>query len=115
MPKNPGKILRPTKLMRHVALPLLGVALLAGCEQTASPPVKPIAFELPDPQSAGAQLFQANCTVCHAAPRPDSRTREQWPGIVERMQNHRVVTGYGGILEPELKRILEYLQYHAKQ
>ncbi len=100
--------------MTHRIAVILLTVVLAGCEKPTAEQRAPIDIDLPEPESAGAKLVMSKCIGCHVPPRPDMHTRSEWPGIVHRMQNYRVVKGYGGLLEPEFKRVIEYLQNHAK-
>jgi len=50
------------------------------------------------------------CADCHAPPLPSAHPSTEWPSIVLRMQNHRVVDGLEPIPKQELDRIITYLQ-----
>lgn len=79
---------------------------------------------LPDPQSAGAQLLARYCTQCHELPGPGMHTADQWPSVVDRMnQRMRMMSGRGmmGMMhdikapsDNELQTLVRYLQTHAK-
>ena len=70
-------------------------------------------IQLPQPESTGAKLVSQYCGECHAPPRPSMYKANEWPGVVARMQNYRTIRGHGAVSEPELKRLLEYLQQHS--
>jgi cytochrome c5 len=59
--------------------------LLLASARVALPPEGMTLDSLPEPQSAGAQLLQANCTTCHALPSPAMHSGTDWPGVVRRM------------------------------
>jgi len=48
-----------------------------------TPGIKP--DELPDPNSAGAELVAHYCAQCHNLPNPVMHAATEWPGIAERM------------------------------
>lgn len=82
--------------------------------------------DLPDPKSEGARLLNHYCTQCHNLPGPGMHTAQEWPDVVDRMnQRMQIMGGHGmmgmmrgGIDAPddsELRTIVEYLQAHAQQ
>jgi len=84
--------------------------LLSACSRdtvTQAPPV------YPDPTSTGAKLLAEKCTGCHAPPLPGAHTAREWPGVVFRMQNHRVMTSLKPLTDAEVGQLVEYLQKHA--
>lgn len=77
--------------------------------------------QLPEPQSAGAQLVNQYCTQCHGIPAPALHSTPGWPPVVGRM-NARMQwmrqNSSMGITAPtpeELQAILAYMQTHAAQ
>lgn len=54
------------------------------------------------------------CGDCHAPPDPSVHKPDRWPGVVLRMDRHRVSKGLGKIAEPERQELIEYLQSHAQ-
>jgi len=60
------------------------------------------------------ELLQTWCADCHAPPQLNSHPLSEWPSIVMRMQNHRIVKGMTAIPEPEIDNIISYLQTHAQ-
>jgi cytochrome c5 len=59
--------------------------LLLASAKVALPPTGILAADLPDPQSAGAQVLQSYCATCHALPSPAMHAAVDWPGVVRRM------------------------------
>ncbi len=79
---------------------------------------------LPESQSQGALLLARYCSQCHNLPGPGMHTAEEWPAVVERMnQRMWMMSGrgmmgmmMGGIESPdksELQVLLHYLQEYA--
>ena len=58
---------------------------------------------------AGAQLFYARCTVCHAAPNPASYTAATWSGIAKSMFPRANLT------QKEGQQVLAYLDKNAQK
>lgn len=82
--------------------------------------------DLPDPQSEGARLLNNYCTQCHNLPGPGMHTAEEWPSVVDRMNQRMQMMGGHGMMgmmmgsieapsESEVKAIVDYLQGHAQQ
>lgn len=76
--------------------------------------------QLPVPRSHGARLLTRYCTQCHALPGPGMHTAEEWPHVVERMQQRMDMHGrmMGGLDVPTpaaLMTIRDYLQTHAQK
>ena len=100
--------------VRRVVIVGGGILLAAGCDTGDVPRVSEVtAVELPAPHSAGARLLEQYCSNCHGVPLPDSHPPEEWPAVLRRMQHYRTVKGHGLISEPELNRLLGYLQRYA--
>ncbi len=78
---------------------------------------------LPEPQSQGALLLDRYCSQCHNLPGPGTHTAEEWPEVVDRMnQRMQMMSGPGmmGMMvvspdESELQAILSYLQEYAQK
>ncbi len=81
-------------------------AFMAVCSQEAS-------AALPDPDP-GAALVAGYCTQCHGAPSPSSHSAREWAGVVDRMQNWRVIKGFGAIPDGDLRPLLDYLKRHGR-
>ena len=69
--------------------------------------------EIPDPESAGGKIFVKFCGDCHAPPRITSHKADEWPNIVERMQNHRLQKAYHVLNDGEKETLLAYLKKHS--
>jgi cytochrome c5 len=78
---------------------------------------------LPESQSQGALLLARYCSQCHNLPGPGTHTAEEWPAVVERMnQRMQMMSGPDmmGMMvespdESELQAILRYLQEYAQK
>ena len=81
---------------------LLVLALLAACSTP-----------LPDPQSAGAQVYGVRCSGCHQLYAPGSLTAAMWEVQVERMQPEMRRRGVNPLTEQERYLVLSYLKAHA--
>jgi len=68
---------------------------------------------LPDPESAGAKLYDDRCASCHRAYQPDVMTFEMWKIVVARMQYVMSRNGLRPLTADETNVLLEYLQRHS--
>jgi cytochrome c5 len=85
------------------------------------------ARQLPEPQSAGAQLTLRYCVQCHNLPNPAMHDRARWPGVVERMVKRMQGRGnlgavmsdmMAGVSAPspeETKTLIAYLRRHSQR
>jgi len=87
---------------RAVLVVTLALAVLGACSTP-----------LPDPQSAGAQIYQVRCSGCHAPYAPASLTAAMWEMQVERMQTVMVRAAVNPLTEQERFLVLTYLKAHA--
>lgn len=86
------------------------------------PGIKP--ENLPDPQSTGAQLLGQYCAQCHDLPGPGMHTANEWPAVVERMdQRMQMMSGRSMMrmmhdikapTDNEQQTLVAYLQQHAQ-
>ena len=90
---------------------VLGLLLLVGCTQPASV----ASVGLPEPESPGAKAMQAVCSQCHGVPQPASHIAKDWPNVVTRMNNRRMMLAMKAISDEQRGIILDYLQKHAGQ
>lgn len=86
----------------RLAALIAALVLASGCEPT-----------LPDPQSAGAQIYQVRCSGCHRLYEPRSMTAAMWEMQVERMQPELVRRGVNPLTEQERHLVLSYLRAHG--
>jgi len=49
--------------------------------------------DLPDSSSNGAKLLSQYCTQCHEMPGPGMHTTEEWPRVVDRMNQRMQMMG----------------------
>lgn len=80
--------------------------------------------DLPEATSNGARLLGQYCIQCHEMPGPGMHTAEEWPRVVDRMnQRMQMISGRNmmrmmhDIKAPsdnELQSLVAYLQKHAK-
>jgi mono/diheme cytochrome c family protein len=69
--------------------------------------------KLPEPESAGGQLYAQRCDTCHRLYAPGSMKYEMWKMQVERMQGEMARRGIPTLSEAERQVLLEYLQRHS--
>lgn len=81
---------------------LLAIALLGACSRP-----------LPDPESAGAKLYQARCSGCHELFHPGSLTAAMWEMQVDRKPETLVRSGMPPLSERERALLLGYLKAHS--
>ena len=68
---------------------------------------------LPEPESAGAQLYAQRCDSCHRLYAPGLLKFEMWKIQVERMQGEIVRHGLPPLTPAERTTLLDYLQRHS--
>ena len=98
---------------KQYALLLVVLVVLAGCSHKTSNAVAVVGAGYPDPESVGALVFKQRCADCHVPPPPASRKAHDWPQIVGRMQNHRIMNNFAPITNDEMRQILDYLQKYS--
>jgi cytochrome c5 len=59
--------------------------LVLAAASVALPPAGVAAADLPDPNSAGAQLVAKHCGQCHDLPQPTMHSATDWPAVARRM------------------------------
>ncbi len=69
---------------------------------------------LPEADSPGAQALKHYCGDCHAPPRPEAHRKDEWPNVVYRMQNHRIMKAMDPVPEREYQQLIAYLEKHAR-
>lgn len=71
--------------------------------------------DLPSPESKGALVFKDTCSQCHDLPAPQNHTPEEWPLIVEKMEDIIKDWEQGNPLsDKDKKRITRYLQEYSE-
>jgi hypothetical protein len=90
-----------TSFSRALAV-VAGALLLGACETP-----------LPDPQSAGAQIYQVRCSGCHRVYEPRSMTTAMWEVQVQRMQEEMLRRGVNPLTEQEHHLVMSYLKAHS--
>lgn len=73
------------------------------------------ALAIPDPDSAGAQIFKYTCTQCHVLPDVTIHSADEWPATIRKMQKHLEQTILGPMFQDELDLLLPYLQRHGRR
>lgn len=68
---------------------------------------------LPDPDSPGAQIYQARCGTCHPLHQPRSLTAAMWEIQVTKMRETMRRGGARPLTEVEEAVLLAYLRAHA--
>jgi len=69
--------------------------------------------KLPEPESAGAQLYARRCNDCHRLFQPGTLKYEMWKVQVERMQGEFVRRGLPPLSSAERAVLLDYLKRHS--
>lgn len=90
----------------------LAVVFLLGCGATlfAATPTDSIKSKVPiDSISSGKVLYENSCVRCHKLKEPANYTKQQWPGIVDKMQKRSRIT------DEQKAIILAYLLTEAKK
>ena len=103
----------------HASHPWGGVDLCQTRRDIVPPGIAPTL--LPQRDSTGATLLQRYCTQCHNLPGPGRHTREEWPGVLARMETLMQVSRfYRGLLGPvampntqEQAELRAYLEQNA--
>ncbi len=90
----------------------MGRALL-GVASLLLPLVAACSTPLPDPQSAGAQVYEVRCSGCHPVYSPRSLTAAMWEVQVDRMQHEMLRRAVNPLTEQEQYLVLSYLKAHA--
>jgi hypothetical protein len=70
-------------------------------KENVSPSIKAI-------WTSASNLFHSRCNACHAAPKFDQFSVNQWPGLVNAMKDR------AGLMPNEFQLIVKYLQNHSK-
>ncbi len=70
---------------------------------------------LPEPDSAGAQLYRQRCSGCHRLYHPGLLTPEMWQFMLARMDTEFARLGRPPLAETERRTILDYLDTHAQR
>lgn len=81
---------------------VLHIGVLVGCDAS-----------LPEPESAGAQLYRARCRTCHRLYAPSSLKFDLWKMQVELMQGEMVRRGLPPLTRAERELLLDYLRRHS--
>jgi Dihaem cytochrome c len=101
---------RPRKNIK-INSALLGCILIAGCGGGGSGTTGQ-ASNTAVVQSRNSVLGKY-CSACHAPPSPDLHSKSEWPGVVDRMNMHRVEARMSALTDHERQEVLAYLQSHA--
>lgn len=99
---EPDRCVRATGRTRGAAAIALASLVAAGCTRP-----------LPDAQSPGAQVYAAQCGICHVAYQPGLMTPAMWEVQVGRMDEHRRRRGVPPLDDADRRVILDYLRAHA--
>lgn len=70
-------------------------------------------LSIPGSQSTEAKLFKKSCSGCHGTPKPQVHSSEEWPNVVNRMQQHRIKKALTPLKDSEILQIIQYLQTHS--
>lgn len=70
--------------------------------------------QYPDLDSPAGIAFLQTCSRCHSTPDPRQHTKEEWPGVVQRMAHNMKLMGKDVPDQKRLAMVIEYLQRHAR-
>jgi len=96
-------------MMRLSLLILLLPLMLSACDV----PEKGDGLSYPDAKGADFQVYARHCSECHAPAQPSAHSASEWPGVIARMEAHRVQRSLGPIPAADMMVIRRYLEGHA--
>jgi len=98
--------------MGYIA-PLFLCLALAACDSDSrnSPSVHVASVKQ---HTVGVGPLQPWCAQCHAPPSPRMHKRNGWPAVVMRMEHHRLDARMPAIPDNARKKIVAWLQQHAR-
>lgn len=70
-------------------------------------------IDYPEMGSARFKNYYAQCSACHAPPRPTAHTASEWPSVIARMQEHRIENRMLPMAASEMIAVRDYLMQHA--
>ncbi|PIS20376.1 MAG: hypothetical protein COW19_08305 [Zetaproteobacteria bacterium CG12_big_fil_rev_8_21_14_0_65_55_1124] len=82
---------------------------MAACDFSSNRPQT----DYPDKQSQAFNVYASNCSECHAPPLPSAHPANEWPGVIERMQEHLVQRSMAPIAPKDRLVLRDYLMLHA--
>lgn len=71
----------------------------------------PLKYE--DINTGSGKAFVSICSQCHAAPSPESHTKNEWPRVVLRMKSNMMAANIAAPEQKTLLAIIDYLQRHS--
>ncbi len=98
--------------MSYIA-PLCLCLALAACDNDSRNPSSLHAISA-EHQVVGVGPLQPWCAECHAPPSPLVHKRNGWPAVVMRMEHHRLDARMPPIPGTARKKIVAWLQKHAR-
>lgn len=104
-----GQVLSAVKV-RGARAPLAGVSARARVDV---PPLRARKIGA-DTASAEYHRYMNRCMACHAPPAPSLHSREEWPGVVQRMDAAMRAAGTLGLRGEERAAVLRFLERHAR-
>ena len=100
-------------MLRHVIFPpkkdwrILEDYLLNNAQISLDP------LKYKDINTAAGTAFISICSQCHAAPAPESHTKNEWPRVVLRMKSNMIAANIAAPEQKTLLAIIDYLQRHS--
>jgi len=88
---------------------LAGLTLLTACTIPG-----PRDTPLPDAESAGAKVYSARCSNCHALPHPQRLGYNAWLGLIPVMEQRMQERGMQKLSGEERDKLLAYLKAHSR-
>ena len=100
-------------MLRHVIFPpkkdwpILEDYLLNNAQTSLDP------LKYKDINTAAGKAFVSTCSQCHAAPSPESHTKNEWPRVVLRMKSNIIAANMTAPDQKTLLAIIDFLQRHS--
>jgi len=89
---------------------LLMLVSLTACDPGTSPKQ---AVDYPEMHSQAFENYRRQCSVCHVPPRTTAHPASEWPGVIARMQQHRVERRIAPMLASDMTAVRDYLMRNA--
>lgn len=96
---------------RHLftGLALIGLVLVTACTTAGMHNTN-----LPDAASAGAKVYSARCSSCHALPHPQRLGYNAWLKLLPVMEQRMQERGMEKLHKAERDKLLAYLKAHSR-
>lgn len=86
--------------------------ILAYLQKHAQVPMEKSKY--PDLDTPAGIAFLQTCSRCHSTPDPKQHSKEEWPGVIQRMTQNMKLLGKEVPDKERLAMVTKYLQRHAR-